>query len=128
MMQLFNACYLFAFFFLLKQQRYDTELQAYLRATGLQASDLSKPRPKKKEPIKPSLSSIPAGRQVMSSDVSSGVAMLPPDGLPPFSLVWSRGQDGENGSTQLGTNGTVDNTLASANNAGSSAFLLAPFG
>lgn len=115
-------------FYLLIQQRYDTELQAYLRATGLQASDLSKPRPKKKEPVKPTLSSVPASRQVMPSDASGGVTMVPPDGLPPFSLVWSRGQDGENSATQLGSNGTVENALASASITGSGAFLLAPFG
>jgi hypothetical protein len=64
----------------------------------------------------------------MPTDSSGGVAMLPPDGLPPFSLVWSRGPDGESTSTQLGSNGTVDNSIASANNAGAGAFLLTPFG
>jgi len=38
------------------QMAYDEELRAYLKATGLTASDLVKPKPKKKDP-RPSASS-----------------------------------------------------------------------
>jgi len=109
------------------QQRYDTELQAYLRATGLQASDLAKPRPKKKEPIKPTIPTIPVCRPML---VSSAAGDQPSDGLPPFSLVWSRIPDGgEAGAVHFASNLRNESTAVSVNAAtGQGAFLLAPFG
>ena len=67
------------------QAKYTKELQAYLQATGLKASDLVKPRSRKgRVQGKPS---VPAAVHVSQSavdDISRG-------GLPHFSQVWASG-------------------------------------
>jgi hypothetical protein len=61
------------------QARYDGELQTYLKATGLQASDLAKPKGKKPRPAAPQTTSAqPRPPQTMTAE---GAAVNYVDGL-----------------------------------------------
>ena len=65
------------------QAKYTSELQAYLQATGLKASDLVKPRSRKgRVQVKPS---APATVQVCQAGLDDAVRAA----LPHFSQVWS---------------------------------------
>jgi peptidoglycan hydrolase CwlO-like protein len=67
--------------------RYSQELQAYLQATGLKASDLAKPRNRKSRPTatKPSATMTkPAGQDEHTAGSVTGA-------LPHFSQVWAGG-------------------------------------
>jgi hypothetical protein len=94
------------------QARYDGELQTYLKITGLQASDLAKPKGKKPRPIaQPTASAQPRPQQTLTTDgtavnyvdgltasetggaaagfQSMGGNGIVPGGLPHFCQVWS---------------------------------------
>ena len=84
------------------QAKYTKELQAYLQATGLKASDLVKPRSRKgrvqgKAPV-------PATVHVCQS----GVDDIARGALPHFSQVWA------SGSQQVSTGHSVGQTALSA--------------
>lgn len=74
--------------FVLFQARYDEELQAYLKLTGLQASDLAKPKSRKKTENKSRMNhqaATPPPSQVMnasSQQASLGLPQMPPPGYP----------------------------------------------
>jgi len=61
------------------QVRYDGELQIYLKATGLQASDLAKPKAKKSRTVVPVVASAQTRPQLMTSADSGTVGYV--DGL-----------------------------------------------
>ena len=68
-----------------RQAKYTKELQAYLQATGLKASDLVKPRSRKgRVQGKPSVPATVHGAQPGMDDVARGA-------LPHFSQVWASG-------------------------------------
>ena len=61
------------------QVRYDGELQTYLKATGLQASDLAKPKAKRSRAVVPVSASAQSRPQLMTSTDSGAVGYV--DGL-----------------------------------------------
>ena len=87
------------------QAKYTKELQAYLQATGLKASDLVKPRSRKgRVQGKPS---VPA----MTHVAQSGVDDITRGALPHFSQVWA------SGSQQVTVTHSVGQTTFSTANA-----------
>lgn len=80
------------------KERYENELQTYLKTTGLHASDLAKlPKPKRNRDKPPSTSwasfgpsSAPQGTQTMASGGAVGPdCQVPADILPTFSQAWA---------------------------------------
>jgi len=87
------------------QAKYTKELQAYLQATGLKASDLVKPRSRKgRVQGKPSVPAVVHVPQSGMDDVARGA-------LPHFSQVWA------SGAQQVSAGHSVSQTAFSTANA-----------
>ena len=69
-----------------RQAKYTKELQAYLQATGLKASDLAKPRSRKGR-VQGKPSSLPAAVHVSQAGVDDAAR----GALPHFQQVWASG-------------------------------------
>lgn len=102
------------------KERYENELQTYLRNTGLHASDLAKlPKPKRNRDKPPSTtswasfgpSSAPQGTQTMAGGAVGPNCQAPADILPTFSQAWTgqvtpqQQQTAQQVLTQLGLGG-----------------------
>lgn len=99
---------------------YDEELRAYLKATGLTASDLVKPKPKKKDP-RPSSSSHPVVQQQQHARVAAANGASPATALSHTGLVQSliglqsgQNNDATHGATAEGWNAQAAQQVTSA--------------
>lgn len=89
--------------------RYDDELQSYLKVTGLQASDLSKPKAKKKDTRdKPQTPLHPTKPQVMSfltTEQTSGTVAAGGHSAEPLATTVAAVPGGMNGAALRATGG-----------------------
>lgn len=96
------------------KERYENELQTFLKTTGLHASDLAKlPKPKRNRDKPPSTSwppfspaSAPQGTQAVASGAVGPDCQASADILPTFSQAWTgQQQTAQQVLTQLGLGG-----------------------